>query len=68
MSDEYSFTLSPNDYDLLLIMLGYAVGAAAERKDRHVLRIFLRLTNEINKNNPNFRPYELPPEGAEPDV
>lgn len=62
MNGEYTFTLSRDDYDVLLIMLGYATGAASGRADKTLFRNFLRLTNEINKNNPDFRPYELPPE------
>ena len=65
MADEYTFTLSRDDYDLLLMMMHYATCAALELRERKLFREFLRLANEVNKNNPNYRPYELPPE--EPD-
>jgi hypothetical protein len=60
--NEYTFTLTRHDYETLLIALGYAAGAAHGRKEEKLFIAFLRLTNEINKNNPNYQPYELPPE------
>ena len=63
--DEYTFTLNRDDYALLLMMMGYATGAAIERANHKLFREFLRLTKEINKWNPNYRPYEIPPEEPE---
>lgn len=58
--NEYSFTLSRDDYEILLIMLGFATGAAAKEGDRKLVQSFVRLTNEINKNNPHWTNYEVP--------
>ena len=57
--NEYSFTLSRHDYEILLIMLGFATGAAAERGETKLVLSFVRLTNEINKNNPHWTNYEV---------
>lgn len=54
-----TFTLSESDYDRLLIMMGYAVGAAIQQ-DRKLAHSFIELVNIVNKDNPNFIPYELP--------
>jgi hypothetical protein len=60
--NEYTFTLTRDQYETLLVALGYAAGAAVAREEHKLFFAFLRLTNEINKNNPNYRPYEVPPE------
>jgi hypothetical protein len=53
--------LSEADYDGLLMMLGYAIGAAM-RDDMTTAYAFLRLANRINKDNPNWTPYADPEE------
>lgn len=54
------FTLSRDDFETLLLMAGYAVGAAVKDRERRLAVRFLRLTNTINKDNPNYIPYEVP--------
>lgn len=56
--DEYTFTLSRDDYETLLLMLGVATAAVNDGK---LACSFLRLANEINKNNRDWRPYDVPP-------
>jgi hypothetical protein len=59
--NEYTFTLTRDQYETLLLALGTAAGAAHSQKQNELFIAFLRLANEINKNNPNWQPYELPP-------
>lgn len=51
-------TMSREDYQMLLIVLGYAIGGAIKEQWTPAEEIF-ELTNRINEGNPNFRPYEL---------
>jgi hypothetical protein len=59
-----TITLTDNEFDSLLICLGYAVGAAWP-VDRQLAVSFMRVVNAVNRDNPQFRPYVLPFE--EPD-
>jgi hypothetical protein len=54
--------LSNDEFDRLLIALGYATGAAYQR-DSDLADSFLRLANLINKDNPRWTPYKV--EGLE---
>lgn len=56
--------LSEDDFGALLFCLGMAWTAAA-RVDQARGEAVLRLTNEINANNPNYVPYEVPKPKAE---
>jgi len=61
--------LTDEDASALLIMLGYATGAAM-KQDPDLAKSFLRLTNTVGKQYPNFRPYEIEakaPEGEQKD-
>lgn len=49
-------TMSREDYEMLLIVLGYATGAAIKDDWTPVRRMF-ELTNRLNKGNPSYRPY-----------
>jgi hypothetical protein len=60
--NEYTFTLTRDQYDQLLIALGMAAGTAHGQGNRKLFIGLLRLANEINKNNPNWLAFELPPE------
>jgi hypothetical protein len=60
--NEYTFTLTRDQYDQLLIALGMAAGTAHSQNNKHLFMSLLRLANEINKNNPNWQPYDVPPE------
>jgi hypothetical protein len=59
---EYTFTLTRDQYETLLLALGTAAGAAHGQGNEELFVAFLRLANKINTNNPNWKPYELPPE------
>jgi hypothetical protein len=60
--DNITFTITGNEYMQLLLMMGYATGAASREEDQPLLRSFLRLANSINKDNPKWIPYEVPEE------
>ena len=54
--------LSNDEFDRLLIALGYATGAARQQHG-DLADSFLRLANLINKDNPRWTPYKV--EGLE---
>jgi hypothetical protein len=58
---EVTITLTTEEYDRLLILMGFAVGAAYE-KDREIAYRFLELANRVNRGNPHWRSYEIPDE------
>ena len=56
--------LTQDEFDDLLLALGMATGGLLRVSDRqHYFRL-LKLINAVNRNNPDFRPYEIPPEVA----
>lgn len=51
-------TMSREDYNALLMALGYVAGASGGLwKD---MRFALGLVNRLNAGNPSFTPYEVP--------
>lgn len=48
--------LSEDDFDALLLTLGYAAGAARDERD---MRLSLRVANAVNEGNPQWTPYAL---------
>lgn len=44
-----------DDFDTLLMILGYAVGAARTKEQRWWVLCFV---NELNRTNTHFRPYQ----------
>jgi hypothetical protein len=55
---ESSVTLemARDDYYTLMLIIGYALGAAKDRESRAWL---LRFLNDLNRTNPNFTAYEI---------
>jgi hypothetical protein len=53
-----TFELSRDDFDFLLMALGYAAGKASLDDQALTERIF-KLANAINLKNPNWKPYAL---------
>ena len=53
-------TLSRDDYDLLVQVMGYARGAAIEN-DGPLMppRAIVELLNRLNQGNPDFTPYQV---------
>lgn len=52
-------TMTPGDYDSLLIRLGFSSGS-----NTFSLAHSLALLNRLNAGNPNYRPYAIPAEAA----
>jgi hypothetical protein len=62
----FEIVLTQEEEATLLMMLGYATGAAAEVKNHVLSRRFLRLANTLMQHNPDWTKYEVPddpPEG-----
>lgn len=58
MNDTRTFTLSGEEFDLLLTALGLGAGTAV--KSNPVLyRAIIRLENRVNEGNPHWTPYEV---------
>jgi hypothetical protein len=58
-----TFELNEEEFDMLLILMGYAIGAALEA-DEKLGYSFVRLANTVCRDRPNFTPYEIPEAGA----
>lgn len=56
----HEFRLSRDEYQMLIFALGFATGAAFSAE--HMGYGFLKLSNLINRDNPNWHPYEIPDE------
>jgi hypothetical protein len=50
--------LTREEHDTLLMMAGIATGAALRDNMPHMAVSFLRLINAVNRNNPDWTPYE----------
>ena len=57
-----TITLTDDEFAQLLFLLGFATGQAFNDNEPRLAYKFIDLTNKINRGNPNFRPYEIPPE------
>ena len=58
--------LTRDEFATLLLMLGYATGAAFAKGERDLGYRFVALANQINKDNPNWTAYEIPPDVQSP--
>jgi hypothetical protein len=57
--------LTDDEFTRLLILMGYATGAASASLDPSaplLIPHFLRLANAVNRNNPRWTPYVIPEE------
>jgi hypothetical protein len=59
--EHLTIELDDDEFSQLILMSGYAWGAAMKADDSELARLFLILANRINKNNPKWTPYEIPP-------
>jgi hypothetical protein len=57
-----TITLNSDEFDRLLLMMGFAVGAA-HKQDQQLAYDFLDLVNRVNRDNPKFRKYAIPGRG-----
>lgn len=56
-------TIAEDDFMLLLLALGFAIGAVREG-DGTLFRTFIRLADTINEGNSNYKPYGTTPAGT----
>lgn len=52
-------TMTDDDYDNLLLLMGAAAGSSARTGDNPQVRKIFGLVNRLNDGNPNFKPYEV---------
>jgi hypothetical protein len=64
--DRVTLEMDREDYNMLLLMLGYATGAASKEHNQAKFWRLIDFVNRLNADNPNFRPYEIPEEYAKP--
>jgi hypothetical protein len=64
--DQIAIKLSRDEFDTLLLALGYATGAADRDGNRRFFYAFMRITNAVNRDNPNFTPYAIEEEDETP--
>ena len=58
--DQYgniTITLNHQNYDSLLLCLGYAAGSALKQSEYRLADSFLQLANVVNQGNSQWRPY-----------
>ena len=60
--DRVTLEMSCEDYAMLTRMCGYAAGAVLKEGDKEQFWRQIRFVNDLNRTNPNFRPYEIPEE------
>lgn len=60
------FELPDEDFASLMLMLGYATGAAYGKGDRELEILFIQLTLTIFKKNPNYGPSLPDPKESTP--
>lgn len=60
--------LERQDFETLLLMAGTALMVAARQGDSHLCRRYLMLANTINAKNPDWTPYEIPPDWSGPCI
>ena len=58
IGDKVTLEMPPQDYDLLMMSLGYAMGITLQ--DPITAYCILDLVNRMNAGNPSFIPYEIP--------
>lgn len=51
--------LTQDEFLRLLMVLGYAIGAAGNQQDNPMFAVSILLTNRLNTGNPEFKPYAI---------
>ena len=52
-------SMSLEDWQNLLLTLGYAMGAMAANNDMNSRNSLLQLVNRLNQGNPHYTPYQV---------
>lgn len=60
--DLVTLEMTREDFQRLMLMGGYAAGAAMRANDQMMFWKWMRFANELNAGNPTFIPYTIPPE------
>ena len=55
-----TLTMTVEEYDTVMILLGYGMACAKRNGDEDLFRSWRRLCNSLNKGHPNYVPYEVP--------
>ena len=58
--------LTHDDFEQLLLIVGFAAGAAKAQGEDRMFWGWIDFANRINRTNPNFTPYEIPQGALEP--
>jgi hypothetical protein len=58
---EIIISLTRAEYSRLLLMMGFATGSAF-KEDRYLAYRFMDLANRISRDNPDWKPYDIPEE------
>lgn len=59
--DRVTLEMDRDDYDHLLLILGFAIGAV---HDNNFFYRWLEFVNDLNRTNPYFTPNQIPPPSA----
>lgn len=60
-------TMSRDQFGVLLMALGFAIGGAMKQNDTEIASRFVRLSNSLNEGNPNYTPYKVE-QMSEPNI
>ena len=58
----FEFSLTSEEYRLLNLMAGVAIGCMMSRDEKKLAYNFLRLMNRINEGKSDWMPYAIPQE------
>lgn len=58
--DTVTLTMTVEEYESLLMALGYALGFSNNRGNLDLFSEWIKLANSLNKGNPKYTPYEVP--------
>jgi hypothetical protein len=51
--------MTQDEWDELLMVLGYKIGLASKDSDKQMFDLGLRVVNRLNTGNPDFIPYAI---------
>ena len=57
---QITLNLTQHELDALTVMMGLATGSALKHGAKKLAYSFLRLANELHKNNKKWKPYVIP--------
>jgi hypothetical protein len=63
--ERITLEMTEEDYDALTLFLGIASGHAHRDGDLQMFWRMIQFVNRLNRTNPNFRQYDVPPQFLE---